>query len=202
MEGLIAPSLTVNRFWPADPRRSGGPLLDRTGADRLLVRFRAQLRLVAGRIAAALGLVLLLLGTLAAPALAATLSVSQVSLEPCPSDDIGAQPQLRRPSGASCYVLRGTVSNPGRKPVVDTDVFAQILDASGEPVLQNRSRVGSIGDVPSGDSGFALRLAVPAGTPGPFTFSNVKARGFSAPVRTRAGEFDDLLPLEQAVAGE
>jgi len=134
---------------------------------------------------------LCVVGLLGAPqsALAAALSVSQVSLEPCPS-------------GASCYVLRGSVNNPGRKPVVDTDVFAQILDASGEPVLQNRSRVGSIGDVPPGDSSFALRLAVPAGTPGPFTFSNVKARGFSAPVRTRAGEFDDLLPLEQAVAGE
>ena len=39
---------------------------------------------------------------------AADLTVSQVSLEPCPRDDIGAQPQLRRPSGASCYVLRGT----------------------------------------------------------------------------------------------
>ena len=144
--------------------------------------------------------VLWLAGPLVPPALAASLSVSEVSLDPCPSDDIGAQPQLRRPSGASCYVLRGTVSNPGRKPVVDTDVFAQILDASGEPVLQNRSRVGSIGDVPPGEAGFALRLAIPAGTPGPFTFSNVKARGFAAPVRTRAGEFDDLLPLEQAVA--
>jgi hypothetical protein len=139
---------------------------------------------------------------LAPPAQAAGLTVSEVSLDPCPADDIGAQPQLRRPSGASCFVLRGTVINPGRKPVVDTDVFAQILDASGEPVLQNRSRVGSIGDVAPGSSGFALRLAVPAGTPGPFSFSNVKARGFSAPVRTRAGEFDDLLPLEQAVADQ
>jgi hypothetical protein len=142
----------------------------------------------------------MLLGLAVPPALAASLTVSDVSLEPCPAADIGAQPQLRRPSGASCYALRGTVTNPGRKPVVDTDVFAQILDASGEPVLQNRARVGSIGDVPPGSSSFALRLAVPAGTPGPFTFSNVKARGFSAPVRTRAGEFDDLLPLEQAMA--
>jgi hypothetical protein len=141
-----------------------------------------------------------LLGPAVPPALAAGLTVTQVSLEPCPSADIGAQPQLRRPSGASCYVLRGTVTNPGRKPVVDTDVFAQILDASGEPVLQNRSRVGSIGDVPPGDSTFALRLAVPAGTPGPFRFTNVKARGFKAPVRTRAGAYDDLLPLEQDVA--
>ncbi len=141
-----------------------------------------------------------LLGPAVPTALAAGLTVTQVSLEPCPSADIGAQPQLRRPSGASCYVLRGTVTNPGRKPVVDTDVFAQILDASGEPVLQNRSRVGSIGDVPPGDSTFALRLAVPAGTPGPFRFTNVKARGFKAPVRTRAGAYDDLLPLEQDVA--
>ena len=145
----------------------------------------------------------LLLGVLLlAPAAvhALDLAVSEVSLEPCPASDIGAQPQLRRPSGASCYALRGVVTNAGRKTVVDTDVFAQILDASGEPVLQNRSRVGSIGDVPPGSSSFALRLAIPAGTPGPFQFRQVKARGFSAPVRTRADDGDELLPLEQAMA--
>jgi len=133
---------------------------------------------------------------------ASDLQVSEVSLEPCPTEDVGAQPELRRPAGASCYALRGTVLNPGRKPVVDTDVFALIVDSSGEPVLQNRTRVGSIGDVPPGSSSFALRLAVPAGTPGPLSFRNVKARGFSAPVRTRAGEDDELLPLEQALAAQ
>jgi hypothetical protein len=81
--------------------------------------------------------------------------------------------------------------------VVDTDVFALILDASGEPVLPNRSRVGSIGDVPPGRSEFALRLAVPAGTPGPFQVSKVRARGFSAPVRMRAGPDEEKLPLEE-----
>ena len=135
------------------------------------------------------------------PAWAADLQVSEVSLEPCPSGDIAAQPELKRPTGASCYALRGFVENPGRKPVVDTDVYALILDSSGEPVLQNRTRVGSIGDVPPGRSSFALRLSVPAGTPGPLRFRNVKARGFSAPVRTRASEEDELLPLEQALAG-
>ncbi|MEX0588671.1 MAG: hypothetical protein WD136_05390 [Cyanobium sp.] len=135
-----------------------------------------------------------------APAWAADLQVSEVTIEPCPVEDVGAQPELRRPAGASCYALRGTVLNPGRKPVVDTDVFALIVDSSGEPVLQNRTRVGSIGDVPPGSSTFALRLAVPAGTPGPLSFRNVKARGFSAPVRTRAGDDDELLPLEQALA--
>lgn len=135
-----------------------------------------------------------------APAWAAELKVSAVSLEPCPAADAGSQPELRRPSGASCYALRGEVNNPGRQPVVDTDVFALILDSSGEPVLPNRSRVGSIGDVPPGVSRFALRLAIPAGTPGPFRVRNPRARGFSAPVRSRAGEGQELLPLEQELA--
>jgi hypothetical protein len=150
-----------------------------------------------GRLLLTLGLALALLGGLAAPAAATELRLAQVRLEACPEADVGAQPQLRRPLGASCYALRGSVNNPGKHTVVDTDVFAQILDASGEPVLQNRSRVGSIGDVPPGESSFALRLAIPAGTPGPFLVSHAKARGFSTPVRSRAGANDELLPLEQ-----
>ncbi|MCP9808401.1 hypothetical protein KBY58_03005 [Cyanobium sp. HWJ4-Hawea] len=136
-----------------------------------------------------------------APAWAVELAVAEVTLEPCPAGDAGAQPELRRPTGASCYALRGVVTNPTKKIVADTDVFALILDSSGEPVLQNRTRVGSIGDVPPGKSSFALRLAVPSGTPGPITFRSVKARGFSAPVRTRAGVDDELLPLEQELLG-
>jgi hypothetical protein len=145
-----------------------------------------------------LGLVVLL----GVPALARAtdLQVSQVLLEPCPSGDQGTQPTLARPSGASCYALRGVVVNPGSKAVVDTDVFALIVDASGEAVLPNRARVGSIGDVPPGQTSFGLRLSVPAGTPGPLEARRVKARGFSAPVRTRAGVDDELLPLEQALA--
>jgi hypothetical protein len=133
------------------------------------------------------------------PAEAAELKVADVILEPCPAEDVASQPELRRPTGASCYALRGWVNNAGRSPVVDTDVYARIVDASGEPVLPNRTRVGSIGDVPPGRSVFALRLAVPAGTPGPLSVRTVKARGFSAPVRTRPAEEDDLLPLEQAL---
>ena len=92
------------------------------------------------------------------------------------------------------------MKNPGRKPVVDTDVFARILDASGEPILPNRTRVGSIGDVIPGVQTFALRLSVPAGTPGPFEIRNPRARGFKAPVRNLTSvDDDDLLPLEQAI---
>jgi len=140
-----------------------------------------------------------LLGS-AAPALAAELQLSQVRLEPCPAEDIGSQADRRDGGGASCWALRGEVRNGGRRPVVDTDLFALILDASGEPVLPNRTRLGSIGDVPPGETPFALRLAVPAGTPGPLQVRNARARGFSAPVRSRAREGDELLPLEQALA--
>ena len=144
-------------------------------------------------------LVLLLSVVFVSPAWAADLKLSGVSLDPCGLEDPGNQPDFARPMGASCFVLSGMVDNPARRAVVDTDVFARILDASGEPVLQNRTRVGSIGDVEPGTHPFALRLAVPAGTPGPFDVRNARARGFTAPVRSRAGVEDELLPLEQSI---
>ena len=146
----------------------------------------------------------LLLG-LALPCEAAELQLSGIRLDPCGEQDPGNQPDLSRPMGASCYVLTGEVENRGKNSVIDTDVYARILDASGEPVLQNRTRVGSIGDVNPGQSPFALRISVPAGTPGPFVVKNARARGFNAPVRTRVVieneevELDDLLPLERAI---
>ncbi len=138
---------------------------------------------------------------LGAPARAQALEMqlSEVTVAPCPVEDVGSQPQLRRPSGAACYALRGQVSNNSSRTVRDTDVFALILDASGEPVLPNRTRLGSIGDIPPGQSPFALRLAVPAGTPGPFTVRSAKARGFNSPVRTGAAPGQELLPLEEAL---
>ncbi|MFO7629758.1 MAG: hypothetical protein R6W06_09655 [Prochlorococcaceae cyanobacterium] len=151
------------------------------------------------RPAVLVALLLLLLVGLPEAVWATELQVQEVVLEPCPSGDVGSQPSLRPGAGASCYALRGVVINPGRRPVVDTDVFAVIVDASGEPVLQNRSRVGSIGDVPPGRSSFALRLAVPSGSPDRLQVRLVKARGFAAPVRSRAEEGDELLPLEQAL---
>ena len=137
-----------------------------------------------------------------APAWAAELQVSDIALAPCPEADPGRQPALRRPAGAACYALRGVVLNPGSGPVVDTDVFGLVLDASGEPALPNRTRLGSIGDVPPGRTPFALRISIPAGTPGPFVAKRVKARGFAAPVRKRAGADDELLPLERSVAAD
>ncbi len=150
-----------------------------------------------------ISLLLAVLVVLGAPAIswAADLKVEQITLAPCPSSDAGSQTQARTSVAATCYALRGEVINSTGHPVVDTDVFAVILDSSGEPVLPNRTRVGSIGDVPPGRSTFALRLAVPSGTPGPFRVGQVKARGFKAPVRSRAGAEDERLPLELELSG-
>ncbi len=146
----------------------------------------------------ALAALLLTLGLAPLAAFAADLRVEQVRLAPCPTEDAGSQPSGR--AAASCYALRGEVVNPSAHLIVDTDLFAVILDSSGEPVLPNRARVGSLGDVPPGRSSFAVRLSVPAGTPGPFRVGQVKARGFNAPVRTRVGEGAERLPLELDMA--
>jgi hypothetical protein len=132
----------------------------------------------------------------AAPAAAADLQLSEVTIAPCPADDPGAQPGGSRSTAASCYALRGVVTNRGGRPVVDTDVFALILDAGGEPVLPHRGRIGSLGDVPPGSSRFALRLAVPPGSRTPLEVRNAKARGFTSPVRSRVGAGQERLPLE------
>ncbi len=110
-----------------------------------------------------LALLILLMGV--HPVDAAELNLSHLSLEPCSVEDPGNQPDFSRPMGATCYVLSGDVENPGRKAVVDTDVFARILDASCLTILPIRTRIGSIGDVCAGVESFALRLYVPAGTP-------------------------------------
>jgi hypothetical protein len=134
-----------------------------------------------------------------APVAAADLQLSEVSIAPCPSEDPGSQPGGSRSATAACYALRGVVTNRGRRPVVDTDVFALILDAGGEPVLPHRGRIGSLGDVPPGSSRFALRLAVPAGSRTPLQVRNAKARGFTAPVRSRVTAGQERLPLEMAL---
>ena len=174
---------------PSQKAPEGNPGLELPGIDWRLAHWLTPL-------------LLLPLLVWASPLWAADLQVSDIALAPCSEADPGRQPELRRPAGAACYALRGVVTNPGTTAVVDTDVFGQVLDASGEPALPNRTRLGSIGDVPPGQAPFALRISIPAGTPGPFVVKRVKARGFSAPVRKRAGPEDELLPLENSVTAD
>lgn len=84
---------------------------------------------------------------------------------------------------ASCYLITGKVENKSGKTVVDADVFGRIYDANGNPVMQNRTRIGSIETVPPGVSEFQLRISVPAEQPTPLQLEQFKASGFTAKVR-------------------
>ncbi|MGK7941639.1 MAG: hypothetical protein AB4062_16110 [Crocosphaera sp.] len=83
---------------------------------------------------------------------------------------------------AACYIITGKAKNTSGKTVYDADVFGRILDANNEPALQNRSRVGSIAEVPPGISNFEVRITVPANQPTPLKLKKFKASGFTTKV--------------------
>jgi hypothetical protein len=84
---------------------------------------------------------------------------------------------------ATCYLITGRAKNPSGKIVYDADVFGQIYDANDEPVMQNRSRVGFIEEVPPGVSDFELRITVASNQPTPLKLEKFKASGFDGRVR-------------------
>ena len=84
---------------------------------------------------------------------------------------------------ANCFLITGTAINATEKYVVDADVFGRIYDANGNPVFQNRSRVGTIAEIPPGESPFEIRISVAANQPLPLQLKQFKASGFTARVR-------------------
>ncbi|MGB0561941.1 MAG: hypothetical protein ACPGVO_09075 [Spirulinaceae cyanobacterium] len=84
---------------------------------------------------------------------------------------------------ASCFLITGTAINATEKYVVDADVFGRIYDANNNPVFQNRSRVGTIAEIPPGESPFEIRISVAANQPTPLQLKQFKASGFASRVR-------------------
>ncbi|PSO54093.1 MAG: hypothetical protein BRC40_16790 [Cyanobacteria bacterium QH_8_48_120] len=86
---------------------------------------------------------------------------------------------------ANCFLITGKTENNSGKAVVDADVYGRIFDANGNPVMQNRTRVGSIDQIPPGVSDFDLRISVPSNQPTPLKLEQFKASGFSSSVKFR-----------------
>lgn len=84
---------------------------------------------------------------------------------------------------ANCFLVEGTAVNPTGKPVLNADIFGRIYDANDNPVMQNRGRLGSIDEVPPGESPFELRISVAANQPEPLKLKQFKASGFTGKVR-------------------
>jgi hypothetical protein len=84
---------------------------------------------------------------------------------------------------ANCFIVTGKAENTSGKSVYDADVFGRIYDANNDSVMQNRTRLGSIAEIPAGVSEFNMRISVPANQPLPLQLKQFKAAGFSGQVR-------------------
>lgn len=84
---------------------------------------------------------------------------------------------------ANCFLIKGTAVNRSNKPVLNADIFGRIYDANDNPVMQNRTRLGAIDEVPPGESEFSLRISVSATQPTPLKLEQFKASGFTGRVR-------------------
>lgn len=133
---------------------------------------------------------------IAPPAYAMTqLPITDIGYEEC-SAEIGdgsvTSDGSARP--ANCYLISGTVNNTTSKYIYDADVFGRVYDATHNSVMENRTRLGGIAEVPPGKSEFSIRITVPASQPAPLQLEQFKASGFSSAVRNQLIEpdyFDD-----------
>lgn len=123
-------------------------------------------------------------GAIARPALAlAAFDLADLAYKECPAE-IGAGSVVPGSSlEATCFLIYGKAINKTGKPIVNADVFGRLYDANHNSVMENRTRLGSIDEVPPGTSEFEIRVSVPASLPLPLQLEQFKASGFTGKVR-------------------
>lgn len=122
---------------------------------------------------------------IAPAALALTqIKLTDLSYHECPADLAeGAITSGGTSMAANCFIVTGKAQNNSGKPIVNADIFGRIYDANDNPILQNRTRLGSIDEVPPGTSTFEFRISVPVNQPTPLQLKQFKASGFTGVVR-------------------
>jgi hypothetical protein len=118
------------------------------------------------------------------PAIALTqIKLFDLSYHECPSELATGAVTSGTTMDANCFIVTGKAENNSGKPVVNADIFGRIYDANNDSVMQNRTRLGAIEEVPPGISDFELRISVPANQPTPLQLKQFKAAGFTGKVR-------------------
>ncbi len=119
------------------------------------------------------------------PALALTqIKLSNLSYHECSAElSKGAVTSGGTTMAANCFIVTGKAENTTGKSDYDADIFGRIYDANNDSVMQNRTRLGSIAEIPPGTSDFELRISVPANQPLPLQLKQFKAAGFTAQIR-------------------
>ena len=138
-------------------------------------------------LAVAMAFALWLFGAAVAPPAEALtqVKVANLSYETCPPE-IGEGSVISgggSGQSASCYLISGQAVNTTNKLIYDADVFGRIYDANGNPVKQNRTRIGLIEEIPPGTTDFTIRVTVPSNQPEPLKLEQFKAAGFAGRVR-------------------
>lgn len=113
------------------------------------------------------------------------LAIENLHAESCPDTPEYQNLTLSGPSSqrADCYIVAGTVINESDRTVLNADVFGRIYDANGNDVMPERTRVGSIDEVPPGESEFSIRISASQSNRPPLVFEQFKASGFGGAVR-------------------
>ena len=129
---------------------------------------------------------LLVSGLLCSPAWAITnIKLSDLSYAECPQEIGEGTVTSGGPTMilANCFIITGQAENTSGRLVVDADIFGRIYDANNNPVMENRTRLGAIDEVPPGTSTFELRISVPEDLSLPLKLQQFKASGFATKVR-------------------
>ncbi len=111
------------------------------------------------------------------------IKLSDLSYQQCPPELAKGQVTSGSSMTANCFIVMGKAYNPSSKKVYDADIFGRVYDANNNPVMQNRNRLGSIAELPPGESDFQIRISVASNQPTPLKLKRFKASGFSSPVR-------------------
>lgn len=102
-----------------------------------------------------------------------------LSLQDCPAELAEGMVASFSSQEANCYLVTGKAKNATNKLVVDADIFGRIYDTNDNRVLANRTRLGSIDEVPPGVTDFELRISIPTNLKPPFKLKQFKASGFT-----------------------
>lgn len=106
-----------------------------------------------------------------------------ISHAACPADVAEGAVTAGGSMPADCFIITGKAENTTNKTVLNADIFGRIYDANNNSVMQNRTRLGSIEEVPPGISDFELRISVAANQATPLKLEQFKASGFTGKVR-------------------
>jgi hypothetical protein len=123
-------------------------------------------------------------GVISFPAMAAIqVKLSNLTYDYCPPEMAKNLVLGGGVMSANCFLISGRATNSSGKIIYNADVFGRIYDANGNDIMPERTRLGAIAEVPTGESDFQIMISAPADQPPPLELKQFKASGFSGHVR-------------------